>query len=46
MSRWWTWFNHKRNLVKNTGGGGQNRPCVLRNLIYEGVKVKRGGRFV
>jgi len=34
-------FKHRRKLSNKTGWGEQNRPCMLRALIYEGVKVKK-----
>jgi hypothetical protein len=37
-------FIRMRNLANNIGGGGGvNRPWVLRTLIYEGVKLEGGG---
>ena len=40
-----------RNLANNISffggaGGKQNRPWILGTLIYEGVKLDRGGRIV
>jgi hypothetical protein len=32
---------HRRNLANDTGGGGG----VLGTLIYEGVKLERGGKI-
>lgn len=45
--------DHRPNLVNNIGvdgncegGGGQNRPWILRTLIYEGINLGRWGRLV
>jgi len=38
--------HHRRNLVNNTGGGGEIRPWVLGTLIYVGVELEIRGRLV
>lgn len=37
--------SHRRNLASNNEKGKQNRPCVVGTLIYERVKLERGGRL-